>query len=387
MTTTINFVAPAPYAQFTTRGGNYSADANGFIYGVLPGIAAADLSNAGCVAIAASIGANFRNLIDGGDFTVNPWQRNIPGLASGGVIAAAVTNTATYFADRFFAVGGASSSILMAQVADTTIAGFSQSLLVSRTAANTNTSAFNLGQVLETGDSVKCQGQTVTLSFWARNAANYSGGNLTVQLISGTGANQSAANMVATSWTGQANVINASQALSGSMTRYSFTGVVPATATQLGVLLAWTPVGTAGTVDGIYFNGFQLELGASASAFEHRDAQLELDICQRFAWVIPEPAAGVVVGMGGAVAAANNQIYYLAPPIQMFKAPTVTVSAGTFKLTAGAAAATATGIATNAAVNTPSSIALVTTVTQSAGGAASLQGGGGSGYIVASADF
>jgi hypothetical protein len=58
--------------------------------------------------------ANFRNLIDGGNFTVNPFQRNIPGLASGGVISSPISSTPTYFADRFFAVGGASSAILMA---------------------------------------------------------------------------------------------------------------------------------------------------------------------------------------------------------------------------------------------------------------------------------
>ena len=52
---------------------------------------------------------NFINLLDGGDFTVNPWQRNVTGLASAGVIAAPVTSTPAYFADRWFAAGGASS--------------------------------------------------------------------------------------------------------------------------------------------------------------------------------------------------------------------------------------------------------------------------------------
>jgi hypothetical protein len=40
---------------------------------------------------------NFRNAIDGGDFTINPWQR---GTAFTGIAA-----TATYTADRFFVVG------------------------------------------------------------------------------------------------------------------------------------------------------------------------------------------------------------------------------------------------------------------------------------------
>src|ERR1700684_364214 len=47
--------------------------------------------------------AHFRHLIDGGDFTVNPWQR--------GNSFTAIASTLTYTADRFFAVGGASSAI------------------------------------------------------------------------------------------------------------------------------------------------------------------------------------------------------------------------------------------------------------------------------------
>jgi hypothetical protein len=64
----------------------------------------------------------------------------------------------------------------------------------------------------------------------------------------------------------------------------------------------------------------------------------------------------------------------------------VTVVAGTFKVAAGAAAAAATGLAAGT-THTPNAISLVSTLTQTAGGAASLQGGGGSGSITVSADF
>ena len=50
-------------------------------------------------------------------------------------------------------------------------------------------------------NSLRCQGQTVTLSFWAKAGANYSGGALTVQVIAGGGVNQSAASLVAGAWT------------------------------------------------------------------------------------------------------------------------------------------------------------------------------------------
>lgn len=329
---------------------------------------------------------NPRNMLDGGDFGVNPWQRNVPGLASGGVIAAAITNVVTYFPDRWFGVGASTSSILLSQVADTSVAGLSQNCKVQRSSANTDTNALKFGQVLETADSIRAAGQQVTLSFYAKFGANYSGGNLTAQLIAGAGTNQSAASMIAGTWTTQSNVINASQALSATKTRYQFTGTVPAGTTQLGVLFSWTPTGTAGADDSVSFDGIQLEIGASASPFEHRDVQVELELCQRYAWVVAEPAAAVVVGMG-ALNSTTAAIIYMATPVQMRAAPTVTVSAGTFH--AAPAGAVASGTAAAGTTHTPNAITVnVTGITAStAGFGTPFQGGGGTGYIVASAEF
>src|SRR3974390_2095234 len=121
----LTFLAQQPYQIFQTRGGTFSADGNGLITGVplssAAGPTVTDLIASGCIPIAANPASQFRNLLDGGDFTVNPWQRNIGGLASGGVISSAISNTATYFPDRWFAIGGSSSSILLANVADTTV--------------------------------------------------------------------------------------------------------------------------------------------------------------------------------------------------------------------------------------------------------------------------
>lgn len=377
----------SPNQSYATRGRTFQADANGVIAtSNLTGLELNDLYASQVVPYGANPFANFRNLIDGGDFTVNPFQRNIAGLASGGVISSAISNTPTYFADRFFAVGGASSAILMALVSDTSVQGFSQSLKVSRQSGNTNNAPINFGQVIESADSIRLQGQQVTLSFWLKQGTNFSGSNLTAQIISGTGTNQSAANMAAGSWTGQNVVATAAQSLSTTMTRYSITGTVPAGATQAGVLFSYTPSGTAGADDSFTINGIQLELGGSASAFEHRDVQVELEICQRYAWVIPEPASNVIVGVGGAVSAANSQVFYMATPVQFVKAPTVSVSAGTFKVAAAAAAAAATGLAAGS-THTVNAISLTTSLTQTVGLSATLQGGGGSGYIIASADF
>ena len=380
----LNYLAPSPYASFVTRNGAYQADVNALISNVPAGAQALDLLEEGCVPLAFSPFANFRNLIDGGDFSINPFQRNVPGLASGGVITTAIAATPTYFADRFFAAGGASSAVLLAAVADTSVVGFNQSLKVSRQSANAATSTISCGQVIETFDALRCQGQTVTLSFWAKAGANYSGGPLTVQIVSGAGTNQSAATLVASSWTGFGFVVNTTQALTSGMVRYQFSGVVPTGATQLGVLFSYAPAGTAGADDSFSLNGVQLEIGASASPFERIDAQVVLEICQRYAWLQPEPAAGVVVG-AGLNSSAAAQIIYMATPVQLLKAPSVTVGAGSYK-TNQAGTATATTI-TPGTTHTANAISINGNSAGTAGQATLLQGGGGTGWILASADF
>ena len=343
-----------------------------------------------------------RNLIDGGDFTTNPWQR--------GTSFTAIAGTVTYTADRFFAVGSPGSAISVSQVTGVTaVPGFTQALQFGRAAANSSTAAINLGQVVETLDSIRAQGQTVTLSFWAQAGANWSpiNGTLNVLLASGTGTNQSAAGLVAGTWTGytslalapQQNIspnsspgtavltpgANIAQQITTGWQRYAFTAQVPPGCTQLGVLLNAAPVGTAGAADSVQIIGVQLEIGAQATPFEHRDIELELAIAQRYFFNIPEPASGVIVG-AGMVAGATSEFIFIPLPVQMRAAPTVTVSAGSFKFNL-AGTTTAVGTFAPGATHTPNYISVTGNAAGTAGQGTLLQGGGGAGFIQASADF
>jgi len=234
-----------------------------------------------------------RNLLDGADFGTNPWQR--------GTSFSSIANTLTYTADRWFALGNASSSISVSQQAVSAVAGFADAVQFGRASGNTNTGPIYLGQVIESADSIRCQGQTVTLSFWALAGANWSpaSSNLNVLLVSGTGANQSAASFMAGTWTGYSTLTltpqqgsaapaaNIAQPVTGTWTRYSFTAVVPASVTQLGVLFNAIPAGTAGANDWVQIMGAQLEIGGQATAFEHRDVEMELALAQRYFFAIP----------------------------------------------------------------------------------------------------
>jgi hypothetical protein len=344
---------------------------------------------------------NFRNFIDGGDFTINPFQRNCAALATTNFLTSAISNSTGYFADRFFGGATATSAVMMGKVGVTAVPGFSQALQFGRNTSDTHTTPLYLGQVLEGLDSIRMQGQWVCLSFWAQTVSAYSGGALTVTLVASTttGADDTAAHLIAgsTNWsTGAAspavNVINTTQTLTSSWQRYYFTGFVPTGTQQVGFYVSYTPTGTApaNTNDAIQFMGFQLEIvpanNTPPSNFEHRDIEVELCLCQRYYWNIPEPASGVIVASGHN-SGTNAQTFYCALPQTMRAAPTVTTTVGSFKVNSATAGVVAATGLTASGTHTVNAVGLASTGTGTAGQGATLQGGGASGVVQVSADY
>jgi len=84
-----------------------------------------------------------------------------------------------------------------------------------------------------------------------------------------------------------------------------------------------------------------------------------LAIAQRYFFNIPEPAASVIVG-AGMVAGATSEIIFIPLPVQMRAAPTVTVSAGSFKFNL-AGTATAVGTFAAGSTHTPNYISVPVT--------------------------
>ncbi len=324
-----------------------------------------------------------RNMVIGGDFTVNPWQR--------GTTFSAIANTVTYTADRFFLVGNdAGVSAKAAKVAFSSVAGFSQAFRFGRTANGSSLSAITAGQILETADSIRAQSQQVTLSFWAQSEANFSAASslVGVAVCQGNGTDQSAASAVAGTWTGFTNVVSSTQALTSTMTRYSFTGTVSSTTTQLGVLLSYTPVGSAGAADSVLIEGVQLETGPGPSAFEHTDVEMVVAQCQRYAFVLNEPVSGI--GVATAVSTASNKFAMVIPmPTPMRVAPTVVVANGSFGFQFANAylagsSLTATAVA---AGHTQYALQITQLATAASNNAAIFVGGSGTGSIIASAEY
>src|SRR5260370_25306794 len=100
---------------------------------------------------------------------------------------------------------------------------------------------------------------------------------------------------------------------------------------------------------------------------------------------MPEPASGVIVG-AALVAGATSDIIFIPLPVQMRAAPTVTVSAGSFKFNL-AGTATAVGTFAAGSTHTPNYISVTGNAARTAGQGTLLHGGGGAGFIPASPHF
>lgn len=193
-----------------------------------------------------------RNVLIGGDFTTNLFQR--------GTSVTGITNTVTYGPDRWFAIGGASSAISLLQETTSLPTNnlFGASARFSEV-STTDTAVVNFGQVISTANSYKFLGRTAVLSFWAKSG---SAAPSTFKAIinAGTGSDGSAANMVSAGWTGEvSNSCTITPAAASAWTRFTCSYPISNAMKQVGVQFSFTPTGISSTNQYIEFAGIQLE--------------------------------------------------------------------------------------------------------------------------------
>jgi hypothetical protein len=232
-------------------------------------------------------GKNF--IINGG---MQVWQR--------GTSFTSNSSATNYAADRWNCQSNAATTFSRQATGDTTNLPFIQYCLrAQRNSGATGTDWVNIAYSMETVNSIPLAGKTVTLSFYARKGANFNDGTaaLYVSLLSGTGTDQ---NSLA-GYTGNATVATTNPSLTTTWQRFSITGTVGATATEVGINASFRGAGTAGAADYWEITGVQLEIASSASAYSNSASTyaLELAACQRyFANVVPSTADyGTVISM------------------------------------------------------------------------------------------
>lgn len=191
-----------------------------------------------------------------------------------------VAGTRAYTLDRWQGVAGSGQTATFVQEPINTLGQFQYAMVVARPGGGTATTAIQVGQSLETTDSIPLQGQNVTLSFWAIAGSQFSPTSyaVTVAIVSGTGTDEN----VFTPYTGSYNVASQVISLNNSWARYSISGAVPANATEIGVTFSISPTGTAGTQDNFMLAGVQLEVATSPSTFDFEPYGTTLQRCFRY---------------------------------------------------------------------------------------------------------
>ena len=233
------------------------------------------------------------------------------------------TTAGTYSADRWFTYRGASTAgyttTRQATNDTTNLPNIQYCARLQRDSGNTSTQFLALAQSFETINSIPFVGKTVTLSFYARRGANFSPtSNLFDAFIFyGTGTDQS----VASGYTGVGNIPQTGLTATTTWQRFSFTGTIPTTATEIAPYISFTPTGTAGANDYLEVTGVMLEVASTATAFHTNQPTLamELAACQRYFI-----SNGQVITWQGNVTNAQLYIQTVTFPVQMRTAPTIT---------------------------------------------------------------
>ena len=215
-------------------------------------------------------------------------------------LAASTAYSAGFVADRYQTGTGANQACTISRQAtgDSTNLPFIQyALRYQRNSGQTGIGSLYIVQSFESVNSIPFAGKTITFSFYARAGANFSSTSnlLNVYLRSGTGTDQ---NVITAGYTGQADVVASTATLTTTWQRFTYTGSVASTATELGFLIGFTPTGTAGANDYYEITGLQIDIGSVALPFRTYAGTIqgELAACQRYYWRSTGGAAYSVFG-------------------------------------------------------------------------------------------
>lgn len=220
----------------------------------------------------------FRNAIING--AMNIWQRAIDtgtiGLGGGEY----------YGVDRWWLYNNGYTSKMTQQLVGSTLPTFLYCMRFQRTSGQTSIVPSVLHTPQETINSVRLAGKQATLSFYARASSGMSNtSGVSVMVNTGTGTDQK--NFGASSYTGGATPITTTPTLTTSWQRFTVTGTIASTTTEIDIQINYVPAGTAGASDYFEITGVQLEEGSVATPFEHRPIQQELALCQRYYQKVP----------------------------------------------------------------------------------------------------
>ena len=195
------------------------------------------------------------------------------------------STSGAYTLDRWQVGVPAASSITRQATGDTTNLPFIQYCTrVQRPVSSTSTSDFAFIQNFESINSYQFAGKTVTFSFYARKGANYSAASNALAFRAQYSTSTVDGNAYFGPFAGAVDIVNTSVTLTTTWQRFTVSGAVGSTTTQIGFWFNETPVGTAGAADYYEVTGVQVDVGSVALPFRTYAATIqgELAACQRY---------------------------------------------------------------------------------------------------------
>ena len=262
---------------------------------------------------------------------INPamsiWQR--------GTSITLTASTFTYTTDRWVGYTANTGTVVSRSTDVPSGNQFQYSARIQRPASNTGVNGHVFEQIIESVNMYDLAGQSVTFSFWAKAGANFSasGNTLNFAVNTGTVADQGNATSIG-AWTGFAQPLNTSVALTTTWTKYTVTGTIGSTALEMAAYFNWTPTGTAGADDSIYITGVQLEEGVTATSFDVRPYGTELILCQRYyQGNLANGNTSSIVGnviVRGQSTTTGAYFYWMQFPVLMRAAPTMNIGNPTY---------------------------------------------------------
>ena len=347
----------------TTSIGNVTSTEIGYVDGVTSAIQTQLDSK---ITATTAITSNRNAFING---AMNVWQRGTTsgtlGLGGGSYVGP----------DRWWFYNNGFTTTISRQPCGSTLPQFQYCARIQRTSGQTSIVSSVFFSPLETANSVRFAGKNATLSFYARASSGISSATaLGINVFTGTGTDQS--NFGGGAYTGLINAIGVTPTLTTSWQRFTATGAISSTATEIGIQIGFIPVGTAGASDYFEITGIQLEEGAVATPFEFEDYGITLQKCQRyFQTYVDPPLRGVV----DATTRPARVAMLLTTPMRVAPTMPPTVS-GTLSFFDGSATGNYTSVHASFAKNTSVEFDLNLTVGFATPGRAAVlyQGGGGS---------
>lgn len=167
--------------------------------------------------------------------------------------------------------------------------GFLNSVVLQRAPFSTEPQDISLLYYFETTDTAILRGRTVTLSFYVKAGTTFNADFIVPELYVSDDIQQGIMSMHRSSawllptWS-NFSVLQGNDVIpDNTWQRVTSTFTLPSNTTDLGLGIRYTPpVGAASADETLYITGIQLEIGESATPFEHRPISLEIAMCKRY---------------------------------------------------------------------------------------------------------